>query len=144
MSNIVEKIVPLYDYEGYLISNKGYIKSVDRIIENKLGVMQPHQGRILKPRRTKKHPHLFVELHYREGDKYFRKTIYLQRAVADHFVVKPSSKHVISTNVSSDFSNNSFTNIKWITQSELSSKVANLEKSWKTRKALYGSSGIRK
>ena len=132
----------LYEFEDYEISNLGLIKSKEKEYFNN-GSLVKKQSHILKSRRTKKDPHYFVEISYTNlTEKKVRKTIYLQRAVADHFIKKPtdkpSSEYLYASNINKDYTNNKHTNIKWITQSELMAsqpkRIADPGKTWRTRK----------
>lgn len=140
---MVQKWVALYEYEGYEISNTGKIRSRDRTVYHSDGKTSFRRGKELKPRRSKTNPHLFVSIKDQtNGIK--RKTIILQRAVADHFVRVPSKLHKYSSNISGDYDNNRADNIMWITHKQLMNRQPkrkeNPTKAWETRRAKYGNS----
>ena len=121
------KWVMLYDYKNYEISNFGKIRSIDRESYNSANALCFYPSTEIAQRSTKKNPNLFVtiSLGVENGIK-IRKTIYIQRAVADHFVLKPIENselyqfatHIDDTNVN----DNSYHNIKWCTKEELTIK----------------------
>lgn len=119
--------VRLYDYEDYEVSNFGVIRSIERSKYNSAGVLCNYPSTELKPRATKKSPNLFIEVNlgFDDWSNKLRKTIYLQKAVADHFILKPiensecENSYEFSHNISGDYTDNSYHNIKWVTKEEL-------------------------
>lgn len=134
----------LYYYDYYEVSSEGQIRSIDRVIITSDGRTTFRSGKVLKSRFSKKNPHHFVSIRVLEDDKIVRPTIYLQKAVADHFIKKPSEKHVYASNISKDYSDNRVENIIWITHAELiksqPNRLANPTKGWTTRRAKYKNS----
>lgn len=136
------KWVPLYDFEGYLVSNTGIIKSVDRIVEDKRGILYRRKGKIIKPRRSKVNPHLFITIHWRGTGK--KATIYLHRAVADHFLPNPYKGIVYAHHKDGNYDNNHVNNLMWIKSTELvhyqPKRLADPKKGWRTRREKYKNS----
>lgn len=143
----------LYDRKDFQVSNTGKIRSLDREIptyRNGVHYTRFYEGRILSQRRSKKEPHLFSSIQYtdKNGNR-VNKTIYIHKAVADHFVGKPphvkryeaEGKAIYATHMVKDYTLNIWTNIRWITQLELirsqPKRLADPTKAWRTRWAKY-------
>ena len=133
---------PLYDYPGYMVSNLGRIKSIPRIITDSTGRVRNHSGKVLNQRRTKTNPHIFTSVQVVVNEIPMNKTVYIHRAVADHFIKVPSKKHIYATHLVSNYSNNTESNIAWITHKQLMSRQPNRikdpGKAWRTRRLVYG------
>ena len=114
-----EKWVNLYDYEGFMISNYGNIKSLDRHIIRSDGMGLTISGRELTKRQIKKDTSPFVEVRCSIGKK---KTVYVLKAVADHFVPnrKPINKYVRP--IDGNYLNTYFKNVKWVPYKEMRNK----------------------
>lgn len=122
----------LYDYEGYQVSDKGRIRSIDRIIMvYRNGGIYPaaYKGKVKASRRTKKFGYLFVDVNLgtdKDMNK-IQKTVYLHRAVADHFVDKSEEQllhevhggKLFASFKERDYSNCTSENIKWVTKEEM-------------------------
>lgn len=111
-----EKWVKLYDYDGFMVSNYGNIKSLDRVVTCKDGRSLNIKGQLLTKRQVKPNSSPFVEVRKNTGVK---KTVYVIRAVADHFVERPKKDTVYATPIDKDYTNTYYKNIKWITHREL-------------------------
>lgn len=117
--------VKLYNYDDYQVSNLGGIRSLVRTKTTRVGAVCTFPSVELKARRTKKNPNLFTEIHLdnTNSDKQVvRKTIYLQKAVGDHFVEKPkinTELYQFTTHINDDYNNNRYDNIKWVTKEDL-------------------------
>ncbi len=158
LHNPDEVWVKLYEYEHYQISNYGRLKSIGRKISigirNGVEYFRDKDDTILVLRTNGIEKFLFTGVFFRdEKDNKCQKTIYVHRAVADHFVKKPkriidyekNGGHICATLIVKDYTNNSYKNIKWITQAELiqtqPNRLANPTKAWGTRRVIYGSTG---
>ncbi len=148
---------PLYIYSNYLLSNYGRIKSIERTVtvfrKGKTYITSKPQH-IIKLRTNGIEEFLFADIYFRDDkDIKIRKTIYIHRAVCDHFVEKPKhiveyendGGHICASHIIKDYENNRFDNVKWITQIELiqsqPNRLANPTKAWETRREIYGSTG---
>lgn len=154
-----EKWVYLYGNKYFQISNFGFIRSLDRqvaVYRNGKIHYTNMTGVVLTRRCSKEDPHMFTTIQYNdENQKRCIKTIYLHKAVADHFIDKPvdillaesEGKKTCATHIVKDYSNNRFDNVKWITMGDVikvqPNRLADPTKSWRTRKAIYGYSGSR-
>jgi hypothetical protein len=147
----------LYGNKNFQLSNHGKIRSVDRevpIYRNGVNYFASRVGKDLSQRCSKDNPHLFTCIHYVDdnGNK-VQKTIYIHRAVADHFVEKSvqillaeiEGKTVCATHYDDDYENNHHLNIRWITLGDVIAtqpqRLADPTKSWRTRRKKYGKSG---
>jgi hypothetical protein len=138
---IKEVYVNLYDSPYYEISNLGNVRSLDRVVIGKNGISYPFKGKELKQRSlSEDNPQKCITVNCPIlGFK--NKTIYIQKAVAEHFLEKPSPKHIYASNISGNYDDNSINNIKWITHIELMRKqpkrLENPLKFWNTRREKY-------
>jgi hypothetical protein len=138
-----EEWKPLYDYEGYEVSNFGNIRSLDRIIICADGPRRV-RGKLLKRRNNGIEPHLFVGVN---DDKRNRKcvSVYCAKAMMDHFSPRPTKHHKYVTPLDGDHTNIHPYNYKWLTAKELISNQPNRlkdpTKAWRTRKNKYGKRG---
>ena len=98
-------------YEGlYQVSNKGKVRSLNRVIVYKNGVRHPYKERILKPV-LNEHGYETVQL----GRK---KHALIHRLVADAFVKNPKpQKYKVINHKDENPRNNRFDNLEWCTQS---------------------------
>lgn len=133
---------PLYNYPGYMVSNLGRIKSIPRTVTENSGRKRHHAGKVLNQRHTKTNPHMFTSVQVEINGIPMNKTVYIHRAVADHFIKVPSKKHIYATHIVSDYSNNMESNIAWITHKQLMARQPNRikdpGKAWRTRRSVYG------
>ena len=89
-----EIIISLKDYEGlYEISNKGYIKNVERVITMSNGRTRTIKPKIMKTRKNNMGYHI-LDL-YKDGVK---TTVMLHRLVALSFVVNPDPDNLDQVN----------------------------------------------
>lgn len=158
LRHIIERWKFLYDSPHYQVSNLGKIRSIDRVTISRDGRRVSRSGKELTVRRSKKEPHLFVSVSFGFDDmgNNLSSTVYIHKAVADHFVPKPYmhdagntlTNYQYATHVVPDYENNTESNIIWITHSELMQRQSERPlagyKSWKTRRELYGVSGTKK
>ena len=140
--SLTETWKPLYNYPGYMVSNLGRIKSIPRTITENSGRKRHHSGKVLNQRHTKTNPHMFTSVQVEVNGIPINKTVYIHRAVADHFIKVPSKKHIYATHIVSDYSNNTESNIAWITHKQLMARQPNRikdpGKAWRTRRLVYG------
>lgn len=147
----------LYDLKNYRISNFGRIKSLERNIS--IGVRNGVEyfrvyPEIIKAVRTNGiEPFLFTSITVRnEKGVKLNKTIYIHRAVADHFVIKPKyiielekqGRAIYASHIIKDHTNNRWDNLRFIGQLDLirsqPNRLKDPTKSWKTRRIKYGNS----
>lgn len=100
------------DYEGfYQVSNRGRVKSMDRIEKSKSGWHRRRKGRLMNQR---------VKLNYIKVNlsKYgVKKTCFVHRLVADAFIINPKMKpHVDHINTIK--TDNHVSNLRWVTPKE--------------------------
>jgi len=154
---MTEQWKQLYDYKNYQISNLGNIKTLARPVYRDKIFMYYTKEKIVSSRSSKVNPHMFSSIFVPNDEGRCRmKTIYLHRAVADHFIKKPyniieyenKGGTIYATHIIKDYANNRYDNIKWIMGSELTAhqpnRLADPTKSWRTRRELYGRSGTPK
>lgn len=145
----------LYGDKNYQVSNTGIIRSTDRVVSAVRGgvlTTVTFRGRVLAQRCTKKNPHMLTGV-MMDG---VQTTVYIHKAVADHFVEKsPAIKQaeargesIRATHIVDDYANNHYTNITWITQADLirtqPNRLADSGKAWRTRRKIYGKGGMAK
>lgn len=147
----------IYESKIYQISNTGKVRSIGRatkIIRNGVKYDAWHQGKEIASRCTKVNPHYFVYINHpdKNGDDK-RKIFYIHRLVADHFIEKPprivdreeAGGTVYASHIEKDYTNNHYTNIRWITHRDLINsqpkRLADPTKAWRTRREKYGKSG---
>lgn len=141
----------LYGLNTHQVSNLGKIRSVDRTVILKSGRVVQKKGTdlILKQRQISKLFSVYFNVYDAHGVM-IQKTIFIHKAVAEHFVPKPPSHNENdarfdyrrAVHIDKDYSNNIPSNLKWMTYSEsvLSQNRVN-GKTWKTRRELYGETG---
>lgn len=100
-------------FEGYYqVSNKGCVKSLDRIIKYSNGYLSNHKGRILKQEVSKnKYNRVTLSL------KDYQKRYLTHRLVLTHFIPNPEKKPCVNHKDGNGFNNN-VTNLEWCTYSE--------------------------
>lgn len=145
-----EKWKKLYNFREYEISNTGVIRSIPRQMKLKDGTYRNYPGKVISKRKNKKNPHFYssVSSTLPDGTTLRNKTVYVHRAVADHFLPKRPSlkgKVIYAHHINGDHTNNHVSNLMWISSPELISKyqpqrLADPTKSWRTRREKYGNS----
>ena len=97
-------------YEGlYQVSNKGRVRSIDRLIIQKSGGNKCRKGQLLKP--TVQNGYYKVAL-----AKYNKKTNFrVHRLVADAFIPNPNNWSFIN-HIDENKSNNNAENLEWCTR----------------------------
>lgn len=111
-------------FEGiYEISDKGRVRSVERIVLHSCGKRQTLKERILKPQihKTRGSNYYFVLL---SADSKASKR-YIHRLVAEEFISNPENKPQVN-HIDNDGTNNDVTNLEWVTALE------NSQHAWKT------------
>jgi hypothetical protein len=145
----------LYDSISHEVSNLGQFRSLDRQTLSRDGKVSQRRGKIIALRNSQKEPHLYASISLGYKDEYSRGqiTIYIHKAVADHFVPKPwihdpsipefNYQHV--SHKDGNHSNNTPSNLVWRTQAGLLAvqpkRIADPTKAWRTRREIYGKSG---
>ena len=100
---------PIKGYEGlYEVSNRGYVKSLFRYINNN-GTDVLHEGRILKP--SIRNNYLSVILRKNNKSKCFS----IHRLVAETFIFNPNNYPVVNHKDENRLNNN-VNNLEWCTQ----------------------------
>lgn len=116
--------------DRYMISDQGRVKRVAFVgtqmwsnrFSDRREVIHTFGERIVKPRTTKNNPHLFVSLERRDNGNLKRKTLYVHKAMAEAFVPNPD-RLKRATVIDGDWTNLVPSNIRWISQSELSTTM---------------------
>jgi hypothetical protein len=144
----------LYDLKYYQVSNLGRIRSLERYVSigvrNGVEYFRTYPETIKAFRTNGIEPFLFTSVFYADERGIKRnRTIYIHKAVADHFVYKPGyirkaeaeGKKVYATHIKKNYNNNRFDNVKFITFLELirsqPKRIADPCKSWRTRREKY-------
>lgn len=110
---------PIDGYEGlYEVSNKGNIRSMERMVVDKNGSTKPVHAKMLtwhKSKQTLRHPvaHYHVEL-WKDGK---RKAVRVHRLVAQAFIPNPDGKPQVN-HIDGNPGNNAVANLEWATNSE--------------------------
>lgn len=113
MTNGSEEWRDIDGYEGiYRISNRGRVKSLERIVPWGNGIRHIKE-RFLKPDK-KKSGYLFFHLHTKEGTE---KCEHVHRLVAKAFILNPLRKKDVN-HIDGNKSNNCVDNLEWVTRSE--------------------------
>jgi len=100
-------------YEGlYEISNLGNIRSIDRNITNKNGVIQFFKGRDLKPTHQKDG---YIKIKLWKDNK--ARTNALHRCVALAFINNPNNYEDVN-HIDGNKANNTLDNLEWVTRSQ--------------------------
>lgn len=107
---------PVNGYEGlYEVSNKGRVRSVERIIKKRDGSMQRVKGRVIKQNLSgpEKGKYLAVGLH-KDGVQVTKR---VHRLVADAFIPNDDPSLEVD-HVDADRLNNCVENLRWVTHLE--------------------------
>jgi hypothetical protein len=153
----LEKWAYLYGNKAFQVSNLGIIRSLDRnvrVFRNGGYYYAKRKGKVLVQRNSKVNPHVFVTIQWmNDNDEKILETIYVHKAVADHFVTKSNDillaeiegKSTCATHIIKNYYNNRYDNVRWITLGDVirtqPKRLADSTKSWRTRRKLYGKSG---
>ena len=141
----MEEWKKLYDSDRYEVSSEGEFKSTKRIIKstvNKNGIhYRTKPDCILSLRTNGIQPYLFSDIYYDEDDPKNNTTVYIARAVADHFVKKPryiqdivdKGGKVYASHIVKDYTNNTKDNLMWKSYEELKMNHDFLVKQWRLR-----------
>lgn len=143
---------PLYNSTSHVINNIGEIYSVDREYIDSMGRLMNISAKPIAIRKTFDGEYYFCtpSLRFKKRDDVEFKTVYIHKAVADHFIPKPlhirkyekQGGAVYASYIIKDCENNSVSNIRWITQLELiqsqPKRLADPTKMWRTRREKYG------
>lgn len=109
-----EKWAPVPDYEGlYEVSDRGRVRSLDRIVPDSLGRDRALKGRVLTPLKGSKGRHLKVALS--DGGKV--RQHYIHRLVLEAFV-GPCPEGAEACHYDDDPANNALENLRWASSSE--------------------------
>lgn len=121
---------PIKTFDHYEVSNKGNVRSVDRIITYKDGRKYEYEGVVLKQGHDPRgYPQVSLK---REANGY---TMRVHRLVAETFVSKPKSEERLEVNhIDGDKTNNLVENLEWVTSSENTRKGYELGLFEKSRK----------
>lgn len=119
--------IKLYNFDNYQICKEGFIRSIQRKSIRNDGTTYTLPSIELKARCTKKHPNMFVEIHLGVDDnsKKIRNTIYLQKAIGEHFVEKPivsTELYEFTYHIDGNYNNNNYQNIGWCTKADLTQR----------------------
>ena len=98
------------DFEGfYQVSNVGRVRSVDRVVTDKDGIMRKHKGRVLKV-------HLntsgYEQVGLYNGNRYVKS---VHRLVLETFKPHVNMKDLEVNHMDGDKLNNHLTNLEWVT-----------------------------
>lgn len=99
-------------FEGiYQISNKGSVRSVDRVQKNKNGVAIHYKGKRIKPNPNS---HGYFRVQLKANGK--TELLFVHRLVAKHFVENPLPEiNNVVNHIDSNPHNNDATNLEWTT-----------------------------
>lgn len=112
---------PIKNYEdAYEIFEDGTVRSIDRVITGKDGTDYPFKGQVIKASPNKQVEYLQVSLWKENKGTWF----YVHRLVAEAFIDNPFNKPEVN-HKDGDRTNNSVTNLEWVTSSENSYHAAN-------------------
>lgn len=100
---------PIKGHENYEVSNKGNIRSKDKIVTTKAGWTFKSSGRVLKPWKCKP-GYLMVQLTNNKREM-------VHRLVAKVFIPNPDNKPMIN-HLNGDKTDNRVENLEWVTSSE--------------------------
>jgi hypothetical protein len=157
MKEEIEIWKQLYDLKNYQISNFGKIKSLERNISigvrNGVEYFRIYPELIKAVRTNGIEPFLFTSIVVTDekGVKKNR-TIYIHRAVCDHFVHKPKyirelekqGRAIYASHIVKNHTNNRWDNLRFISHLDLirsqPNRLRNPTKHWDTRREKYGNS----
>lgn len=100
-------------YEGlYQVSNKGRVKSLDRIVELKDGSKRSYKGKLLAPAANNRN---YFQVFLCKDLK--RQTFLVHRLVLQAFTPNPLNKPEVN-HIDEDSTNNDLSNLEWCTSKE--------------------------
>jgi hypothetical protein len=105
-----ERWKPIPGSPGYEVSDRGRVRSLDRLVYNRMGHYQRRRGRVLKPG-TSTRGHLVVSV----GSPI--KTVLLHPLVLEAFV-GPRPPGMVACHWDDDVTNNRLDNLRWATPSD--------------------------
>lgn len=106
----VEKWLPVVGYEGhYEVSDKGRVRSLDRMITMKNGITRKTEGRILAPQNSNGQGRYRAVTISRDG---IAKRVSIHRLVAEAFIPNPNGFKEIN-HKDEDKTNNHVENLEW-------------------------------
>lgn len=141
MKEIWKKIKGFSDYE---VSNKGNIRSIERIKKYKSGRTVNFKSREKKQRHHPLNNFIMTDL---VDDKGKRRTVYPHKEVAKAFVKNPTPrKRKVVVHINGDLTDNTTKNLKWASYSEsiligFETGKRDNSKIWEKRRKKYGPQG---
>ena len=104
--------IDIKGFDGYLISNKGNVKSKDRVIIRRDGIPRTCKG-LIKKANLNPNGYLFVGLsiNHKNHNKY------LHRLVAEHFISNPQNLPCVN-HIDGNKLNNNVENLEWCSYSQ--------------------------
>ena len=110
------------DYEGlYQVSNIGKVRSLDRVVQGKLGSLRTLKGKELSATDNGKG---YLKVALQTNGRSTRKIYKVHRLVAETFIPNPLNKPEVN-HIDCDKTNNHVSNLEWSTSSENSSHAYN-------------------
>ncbi len=108
--------LPIKGFENrYLISNRGRVMSLGRVMIAKDGHLRIYKNKILKLTPHKNLGYVSVRLYYEDGKTY--EHISVHRLVATHFIPNPNDLPVVN-HIDTVRDNNDVGNLEWVTVQE--------------------------
>lgn len=119
MNKKKETFIPIKGYNGlYKVSNRGRIKSLDKMVKHPAGCLRLFKGRIMK-QTLNNQGYYYVDL----TKNYTRRRYYVHRLVAINFINNNKNKPEVN-HINGKPTNNNLKNLEWVT------RVENQRHSW--------------